>query len=98
MYKEIQHTNEYVGEQFRKRMEELDISIYRFTENLRDASSRPTFRRIMKGDGNTRLDSIAYYADLLGLEVIIRPKESVEATRERLGITDRQLKSSRKQK
>lgn len=73
--------NEYVATVFKDRMKELGISGNRFVEENADFSTRPTLRRILSGKrGGSNINTIAHYADLLGLELIIRPKQNNDGT------------------
>ena len=66
---------QYVAEKFKERLNELGISQYKFVNTYADLTNRPTLQRIMRGVGGSSIDTVAHYADLLGLELIIRKKE-----------------------
>lgn len=65
---------EYVAKVFKERLNELGISQYRFINEYAELTNRPTLTRILRGSGSSSIMTIAHYADLLGLEIIIRPK------------------------
>lgn len=66
---------EYVSKVFKARLKELGLSQNRCVEEIADFSTRPTLRRIIRGHGSTNINTLAYFCEKLGLEIIIRPKE-----------------------
>ena len=64
----------YVAEAFTERLNELGLSKNRFINTFADITNRPTLTRILQGRGGSNIETIAHYADLLGLEIIIRKK------------------------
>ena len=67
---------EYAGKKIRERMEELGMTQYRFCTDNNDIATFQTLRNIRRGEGGTNISTLAEYCDRLGLEIIIRPKES----------------------
>ena len=65
----------YVASVFKARLKELGLSQYRFVNERTEYANRPTLTRILRGDGSSSISTIAHYADMLGMEIIIRPKE-----------------------
>lgn len=65
----------YVADKFNERLEELGMSKYKFVHSNSDYTTHPTLNRILRGDGSSNMNTVAHYADLLGLEIIIRKKE-----------------------
>lgn len=53
----------------------LGISMRQFAEKYKGVNY-PTLRRVLNGDCNTNISVLAHYCDLLGLEIIIRPKQA----------------------
>lgn len=64
----------YVAETFNHRLKELGLSKNRFVNTHIEFTNRPTLMRILRGEGGANINTVAHYADLLGLEIIIRPK------------------------
>lgn len=64
----------YVADVFAKRLEELGLTRYRFLRNNPEVN-QPTLARLLYGRGGTSINTVAYYADLLGMEIRIVPKE-----------------------
>lgn len=67
--------SQYVAEKFKERLQELGLSQYKFIMSNPDYTNHPTLRRMLQGKGGTYAETVAHYADLLGLEIIIRKKE-----------------------
>lgn len=67
--------SKYVAEKFNERLKELGMSRYRFINSNPDYTNHPTLTRMLQGKGGTYAETVAHYADLLGLEIIIRKKE-----------------------
>ena len=65
----------YVAEKFNERLKELGMSRYKFINTYADYTNHPTLTRMLRGIGGTNIETIAHYAELLGLEIIIRKKE-----------------------
>lgn len=65
---------EHVAKVFQERLKELGMSRYRFIRSF-PVTNQGTLERILTGVGSTNIQTLAYYADCLGLEVIIRKKE-----------------------
>lgn len=65
----------YIAEKFKERLKELGMTQYKFVNSQPDYTNHPTLRRILKGEGGSNIETIAHYADLLGLELIIRKKQ-----------------------
>lgn len=73
----MKHDNDfphYVAAVFKDRLKKLGISQYKFLNTYADLAGRPTLTRIMHAHGGTNIKTLAHYADLLGLEIVIRPK------------------------
>lgn len=64
----------YVAETFCKRFNELDITQKQLLEDGGNTVSHPTLTRILRGYGGASINTIAAVADMLGLEIIIKPK------------------------
>lgn len=71
-----QYFQNYISETIRKRLEEFGLSQYRFLQDNKNTTNEVTLRNILKGNYSTNIHTIAHYCDLLGLEIVIRPKES----------------------
>lgn len=69
------HFPDYVAKVFNERIRELGMSKYFFLNKYADLANRPTLTRILRGNGGTNIATIAHYAELLGLEIVIRPKK-----------------------
>lgn len=85
-----EETNSYVADVFRNRLKVLGISMYKFLNTAAaEYANKPTLARILRGVGNTQFDTVVRYAEWLGLEVVIRPKETIPMTLERLNIREK---------
>lgn len=67
---------DYVAKAFKKRLKEKGLSQYRFVNEHTECTNRPTLMNILRGANGTNISTLAHYADLLGLEIIIRPKQT----------------------
>lgn len=67
----------YVAEIFTERLKELGKSKYRFVRE-NPIVNQPTLDRLLRGEGSTNIKTMAYYAEVLGLEVIIRKKRDTK--------------------
>lgn len=65
----------YVSRVFKERLKQKGMSQYRFINEHAEAANRGTLRNILRGSYATNITTLAHYADLLGLDIIIRPKE-----------------------
>lgn len=66
---------EYVANVFKDRLQELGLSQYKFIGSA-EHTNQPTLTRMLKARGSTNIKTLAHYAEKLGLEIIIRPKQS----------------------
>ena len=66
---------DYVAKTFKDCIAELGMSQHRFVNENIEFTNRPTLSRILRGDGGSNIMTVAHYADLLGLEIIIRKKQ-----------------------
>lgn len=67
--------NEYVAKVFCDRVFELGMSATDVARNSNSTITQATMSRILNGVGNTSINSLAIVADLLDMEIIIRPKQ-----------------------
>lgn len=81
------NANQFIAEAFKNRMKDLGISQYKFVHSRKTDANRPTLVRLLRGEGSTQFDTVASYADWLGLEIVFQPKESCEDTLKKLGLT-----------
>lgn len=65
----------YVADVFCERIYELDITQTQLLEDTGNKVSAPSLSRVLNGHGGTNINTIATIADMLGLEIIIRPKQ-----------------------
>lgn len=72
----------YVAQVFKERLKELGLSQYRFINDNVEFANRPTLTRILRGDGGSNIATVAHYADMLGLEIIIRPKQKEDENKD----------------
>lgn len=73
---------DYVAQTFNKRLKELGLSKFRFINENNEFSNRPTLTRILRGDGGSNITTVAHYAEMLGLEIIIRPKQTEDENKD----------------
>lgn len=66
---------EYVAATFKAKLLELGWSQLEFCRR-NPRTNQPTLSRLLRADGNTNIDSLAYYADVFGYEIILRPKST----------------------
>lgn len=66
----------YVAEVFCKRFYELNISQQQLLDDTGNKITAPTLSRILNGCGGTNINNVAAVAEMLGLEIIIRPKQT----------------------
>lgn len=69
---------QYAAEVFTERLRELGVTLCKFAEDNEGKISYPTLSRIVNGSGGTSANSLGVVADMLGLEIIIRPKQTEE--------------------
>lgn len=67
---------DYVAKVFKERLKEMGLSQNRFVNTHVEFANRPTLTRILRGDGGSNIATVAHYADMLGLEIIIRKKQT----------------------
>lgn len=67
--------NEYVAKTLCTRIFELDTSAAEVARKSNDAITPSTMSRILNGVGSTSINTLAIVADLLDMEIIIRPKQ-----------------------
>lgn len=68
----------YAAEVFCNKMRELDITQTQLLANTGNKVSVPTLSRVLNGNGGSNINTISAVADMLGLEIIIRPKQTEE--------------------
>lgn len=68
----------YVADVFCDRLDELDITQLQLIERTGNKISQPSLSRVLKGSSASNINTIATVADMLGLEIIIRPKQTEE--------------------
>lgn len=67
--------SEYVSNIFKEEIKKRGVSITRFVAENFDYSVRGTLYNIITGKHSTNINTLAFFCDKLGLEIIIRPKE-----------------------
>lgn len=72
----------YVAQAFKERLKEIGMSQYKFINEHTESANRPTLTRILRGDGGSNIATVAHYADMLGLEIIIRPKQKEDENKD----------------
>lgn len=72
------HFPDYVAKEFRKQFKRQGLSQYRFLKNNEGTVTRQTLTRILKGKEGINSSTLALYADLLGLDIIIKPQKQKE--------------------
>lgn len=70
-----QYLQKYISDTLKDRMEELGFSQYRLLQDNPSTTNEVTLRNILRGSWSTNIHTLAHYCDLLGLEIIIRPKK-----------------------
>ena len=65
----------YVADVFCDRFAELGITQTKFLEDGGNKITHPTLCRVLNGHGGANINTIHTIADMLGLEIIIRPKQ-----------------------
>lgn len=72
----ILRATHYVAQTFKARMKELGMSQYRFCKENPNVVKRMTLTRILREDkGGCSFSTFVAYADLLGLEIKLVPKD-----------------------
>lgn len=70
----------HVADIFCDRMEELGLYPALITDNNKGKITAPTLRRVLNGAGGTNINTLAIVADLLDMEIIIRPRPKQKDT------------------
>lgn len=65
---------QYVAEVFCNRFNEMDVTQTKLIEDTGRKVTPATLSRVLKGNGGANINNVATIADMLGLEIIIRPK------------------------
>lgn len=68
--------NEYVAKTLCDRIFELDTTAAEVARNSKNSITQATLSRVLNGVGNTSINSLAIVANLLDMEIIIRPKQT----------------------
>lgn len=68
--------NVYVGEVLTERVFELGMTQAQIAREHVDSISQPALSRILNGIGNTSINTLAIVADILGMDIIIQPKQT----------------------
>lgn len=79
--------SKYIADSFAQRLNDLGITRYRFLRN-NPGANQATLDRMLYGRGGTSFNTVAYYADMLGLELVFKLKEQndeTESKQENLG-------------
>lgn len=69
---------EYVARVLCKRAYALEMTLADIARASKGNITQPTLSRVFNGVGSTSIDTLAIVADLLGLEIIIQPKQTKE--------------------
>lgn len=69
---------QYVSEVFCEAFNSLNISQTQLIEETGSKVTQSTFSRVLNGCGGANINNVAAIADMLGLEIIIRPKQTDE--------------------
>lgn len=81
--------NKEIADAIRLRLEELGITQTKFlNSNAIKSINRPTFAKVVRGEGSTQYRTIKAYLEALGLEIRIVPVKDVDTTLDELGLTD----------
>lgn len=67
-----------VAEVFGERLNELGITQMQLIEKTGNKVTQPTLSRLLNCRGATSINTMATVADMLGLEIIFRPKQKEE--------------------
>lgn len=69
---------QYVADMLSERFNELNVTQSQLIEESGNKVTQATFSRILNGNGGANINNVAAIADMLGLEIIIRPKQTEE--------------------
>lgn len=67
---------QYVSEVFCEAFNNMNVSQTQLIEETGNKITQTTFSRVLNGYGGTNINNVAVIADMLGLEIIIRPKQT----------------------
>lgn len=65
--------DKHVAEIFSDRINALGITQAKLLEDNKGKVSTPTLSRILNGNGGSNINTIAAVAEMLGMEIVIRP-------------------------
>lgn len=81
--------NEEIATAIRNRLDELGISQTMFlNSNSIKSINRPTFSKVIRGEGSTQYRTLKAYLNALGLEIRIVPVRDADTVLDELGLTD----------
>lgn len=69
---------QYVADVLCERFNELNVTQTQLIEESGNKVTQATFSRVLNGNGGANINNVAAIADMLGLEIIIRPKQTEE--------------------
>lgn len=73
--KQYKGFEQYVADVFGEVFNEMNISQTQLIEKTGGKITQSTLSRVLNGHGGTNINNVAAVADMLGLEIIIRPKQ-----------------------
>lgn len=76
---EKQDYNQYVAEVFAKRLDDLGMTRYRFIRT-NPIANQATLERMLYGRGGVNFNTVAKYADMLGLKLVFQVKDETDET------------------
>lgn len=71
--------SKYIADSFAQRLNDLGMTRYRFLRN-NPGANQATLDRMLYGRGGTSFNTVAYYADMLGLELVFKVKGQNDET------------------
>lgn len=88
-YTSPDNPNEVVAKAIRDRLQELGITQTQFlNSNAFRSINKPTFYRVIQGEGSTQYRTVNAYLNALGLEIQIIPVQGSEEVLHNLGLED----------
>lgn len=82
--------NEYVARVIRDRLQELGITQTQFlNSNAFRSINKPTFNKVIRGEGSTQYRTVNAYLNALGLEIQIVPVQGAKEVLHELGLEDK---------
>lgn len=80
MEKDREETARYVADELNKRLKDLGITRYRLVADANLHTKTANIQKLLAGKTPGNFSKVASLADLLGLEIVFRPKLSKEET------------------